>query len=78
MAVSGPYVKRIARIEDNDNGRLRLTVTVDAHPSGMVEVDGQPVGNHKLDSANVMGWLGAQKHFAARLQELLRRHRARL
>lgn len=43
-------IRKEMRITEQDNGKIKLDFEVKVSPSGMVEVNGQPVGDHKRGS----------------------------
>jgi hypothetical protein len=62
-------VRKAIRVKEVGKGDLRLDFEVRVSPSGLVQVNGQPVGDHKSGS-NELGWVSVFEHFSMHMIEL--------
>lgn len=69
---SSEAIRKEIRITQQDNGKIKLDFEVKVSPSGMVEVNGQPVGDHRRGS-NELGWVAVFEHFSLQMIELRKR-----
>jgi len=69
MPPSLAAIRKEMQYKEMGNGDLKLNFEVRVSRSGLVQVNGQPVGDHKRGS-NEIGWVAVFEHFALQMIEL--------